>query len=305
MGTFVLRRALSLVPVWIGITLLAFLLIHSIPGGPFDNGTIRSREATEFLERFYHLDEPLWKQYSMYMWNVLHGDFGESMVRPGLYVSDLLRDRFPTSFTLGAAGLFVSLVIGIPAGLLGAVKQNTWIDHSVMVAATVGYAIPNFVLSLVLILVFGGWLGWFPLGGWGGISHLVLPAVALGLPWAGLIARLARASLLEVLRQDHMRTAYAKGASSRRALVVHGFRNALIPLTAVIAVLAAELVTGSLIVEVLFGIPGIGRYMIDSVLGADYTLTLGLTVFYATLIFIANFLADISYAALDPRIRVD
>jgi ABC-type dipeptide/oligopeptide/nickel transport system permease component len=304
MGAYLFRRLLTLVPVWIGITLLAFLLIHSIPGGPFDNGTLRSKAATDFLLRFYHLDEPLWRQYLLYLQNVVHGDLGESMVRRGLYVSDLLRERFPISLMLGGAGLFVSLAVGIPAGLLGAVKQNTWVDHSVIVAATVGYAIPNFVLSLLLIIVFGGWLGWFPLGGWGGISHLVLPAIALGLPWAGLIARLTRSSMLEVLRQDYVRVAIAKGAPPRRVVLRHAFRNATIPLTAVIAVLAAELVTGSLVVEIIFGIPGIGRYMIDSVLGSDYTLTLGLTVFYATLIFVANFVADLSYALLDPRIRV-
>jgi ABC-type dipeptide/oligopeptide/nickel transport system permease component len=172
-----------------------------------------------------------------------------------------------------------------------------------MIGATIGYAIPSFVLSLLLILVFGGWLGWFPLGGWGGPEHVVLPAIALGLPWAGLIARLTRASVLEVLRQDYVRTATAKGASPARVTVAHALRNALIPLTAVIAVLAAELVTGSLVVEIVFGIPGIGRYMIDSVLGSDYTMTLGLTVFYATLIFVANFFADVAYALLDPRIR--
>lgn len=303
MAAFILRRALTLVPVWVGITLLAFLLIHSIPGGPFDNGTLRSPETAELLRRSYNLDEPVWKQFVLYVRDVLQGDLGESMVRPGLYVSDLLTERFPTSLLLGLSGLLVSLVVGIPGGLIGAVKQNSWIDHSVMVGATVGFAIPNFVLSLVLILVFGGWLGWLPLGGWGGVEHVVLPALALGLPWSGLVARLTRASMLEVLRQDYMRTAQAKGASPRRVLVRHGLRNAFIPLTAVIAVLAAELVTGSLIVEVIFGIPGIGQYMIDSVLGSDYTLTLGLTVFYATLIFVGTFAADVSYALLDPRIR--
>jgi len=303
MGSFLLRRLLSLLPVWIGITLVSFLLVHAIPGGPFDTGTLRSPEATEFLRRFYHLDEPLAKQYALYMWNVLQGDFGESMVRRGLYVSDVLTDRFPNSLVLGACGLAVSLAVGIPAGLLGAVKQNAWPDHTVMVAATAGYAIPSFVLSLLLILVFGSWLGWLPLGGWGTPKHVVLPAVALGLPWAGLVARLTRASLLEVLRQDYIRSAVAKGAGTGRVLVGHALRNAFIPLTAVIAVLAAELVTGSLIVELIFGIPGIGRYMIDSILGADYTMTLGLTVFYATLIFAANFAADVCYALLDPRIR--
>ena len=304
MTSYLLRRLAALVPVWLGVVLLAFLLIHSIPGGPFDTGTLRSPEATEFLRRHYHLDEPLWKQFGLYVTDVLHGNLGESMVRRGLYVQDVLGDRFPTSLTLGVAGLGVSLAVGLPAGLLGAVKQNRWPDHSVMVAATIGYAIPSFVLSLLLILVFGGWLGWFPLGGWGTPSHVVLPAIALGLPWAGLIARLTRASMLEVLRQDYVRTAAAKGAPPRRIVVNHALRNALVPLTAVIAVLAAELVTGSLIVELIFGIPGIGRYMIDSVLGADYTMTLGLTVFYATLIFVANFFADVAYAFLDPKIRL-
>lgn len=303
MAPYLLRRLLSLVPVWIGVILVAFLLVHAIPGGPFDTGTLRSREATEFLRRFYHLDEPLWKQFGYYLWDVLHGDFGESMVRRGLYVSDVIAERFPTSLALGSAGLLVSLAVGLPAGLLGAVKQNRWPDHTVMIAATIGYAIPSFVLSLLLILVFGTWLGWLPLGGWGGVQRAVLPAIALGLPWAGLVARLTRASVLEVLRSDYVRTAIAKGAPPRRVLVRHALRNALIPLTAVIAVLAAELVTGSLVVEIIFGIPGIGRYMIESVLGADYTMTLGLTVFYATLIFVANFLADVSYALLDPRIR--
>jgi oligopeptide transport system permease protein len=301
--TYLLRRLLSLVPVWLGVVLLAFLLVRAIPGGPFDTGTLRSPEARAFLERFYHLDEPLWKQFSLYLGDVLQGDLGESMVRRGLFVSDVLADRFPTSLTLGTGGLLVALSIGIPAGLLGAVRHNTWTDHGVMIGATIGYAIPSFVLSLLLILVFGGWLGWFPLGGWGGPEHVVLPAIALGLPWAGLIARLTRASVLEVLRQDYVRTATAKGASPARVTVAHALRNALIPLTAVIAVLAAELVTGSLVVEIVFGIPGIGRYMIDSVLGSDYTMTLGLTVFYATLIFVANFFADVAYALLDPRIR--
>jgi oligopeptide transport system permease protein len=304
MTSYLLRRLLALVPVWLGVVLLAFLLVHSIPGGPFDTGTLRSPEATEFLRRHYHLDEPLWKQFGLYVQSVLQGDLGESMVRRGLFVEDVLSDRFPTSLTLGAAGLAVSLAVGLPAGLLGAVKQNRWPDHSVMVAATIGYAIPSFVLSLLLILVFGGWLGWFPLGGWGTPSHVVLPAIALGLPWAGLIARLTRASMLEVLRQDYVRTARAKGAPARRVVVRHALRNALIPLTAVIAVLAAELVTGSLIVELIFGIPGVGRYMIDSVLGSDYTMTLGLTVFYATLIFVANFLADVAFVFLDPKIRL-
>lgn len=304
MGFFLLRRLLSLIPVWFGITLLTFLLVHSIPGGPFDTAAVRSPQATRLLEDRYHLHEPLWEQFALYVQNVFQGDLGESMVRRGVYVSDIIIDRFPTSLTLGLAGLAISLAVGIPAGTIAAANRNRWPDYGVMVGATIAYAIPSFVFSLLLILFVGLYLGWLPLGGWGEPQHVVLPAIALGLPWAGLIARLMRAAMVEVLSEDYIRTAHAKGVGPFRVTVVHGLRNALLPLTTVIAVLAAELITGSLIIEVIFGIPGVGRYLVESVLGSDYTMTLGLTVFYATLIFVANFMADVSYALLDPRIRL-
>jgi ABC-type dipeptide/oligopeptide/nickel transport system permease component len=183
-------------------------------------------------------------------------------------------------------------------------RRNSFVDHLLMLTATIGYAIPNFVLAIVFILLFGLRLGWFPLGGWGGFSHLVLPATALGLPWSGLVARMTRASMLDTLSRDYIRTAYAKGGGRPRVLVHHAFRNALIPLTTVVALLAAELITGSLIIENIFGIPGIGHYMVDSILGADYTMTLGFIVFYATIIFVANLLVDIAYVWMDPRVRV-
>jgi oligopeptide transport system permease protein len=291
------------VPVYLGVVLLAFLLIHSIPGGPFDTGAIRPPEATTFLEDQYHLNDPLWKQFGYYVNDVLHGDFGESLTRRGLIVSNVIQERFPRSLILGLAGLVVALVVGIPAGLISSVRRNRPADYSVMVGATLAYAIPNFVLSLLLILFFGLKLGWFPLGGWGTPEHVVLPAIALGLPWAGLVARLTRAAMLDVLREDYMRLAVVKGLGPVTVTVRHGFRNALLPLTTVIAILTAELITGSLIIEVIFGIPGIGQEMVNSVLASDYTMVLGLVIFYATIIFIANFLADISYALLDPRIR--
>lgn len=290
-------------PVWLGVILLAFVLIHSIPGGPFDTAVIRPPATTTFLENQYHLNDPLWKQFTYYLGDVLHGDFGESLTRRGLEVSEVIKSRFPRSLILGVAGLFVSLLVGIPAGLISSVRRNRPTDYSVMVGATLAYAIPNFVLSLLFILFFGLKLGWFPLGGWGGPEHVVLPAIALGLPWAGLVARLTRAAMLEVLQEDYIRLATAKGLSPLVVVIRHGFRNALLPLTTVIAILAAELITGSLIIEVIFGIPGIGQEMVNSVLASDYTMTLGLVIFYATIIFVANFLADVSYAVLDPRIR--
>lgn len=280
------------------------MLVHSIPGGPFDDGAVRSPEATARLEAQYHLDDPVWQQYLLYLKGVLHGDFGESMIRGGLSVSEVLTERVPTSLELGLAALFVSLVVGVPVGIFAAVRQNRWLDYSLMTGATVAYAVPNFVLALLLILLFGLELGWLPLGGWGSPSQVVLPAIALGLPWSGLIARVVRAALLETLREDYVRTAAAKGLGPANIVIRHAFRNALIPLTTIIAVLAAELIVGGLVIEQIFGIPGVGQAMVESVLGSDYTMTLGLIVFYATLIFAANVLADVSYAILDPRIRL-
>lgn len=304
MAAYIIRRILALIPIWIGVYFIAFVLVHAIPGGPFDTGAIRSRQATENLLHAYHLDKPLFEQYILYIWQVLHGDLGQSMVNRGLSVSAVIKGRFPTSAELGAAALAVSLCVGIPAGIISAARRNSWLDHLVMFTATAGYAIPNFVFALVLILVFGLSLHLLPLGGWGTLSDVPLPAIALGLPWAGLVARMTRASMLEALNRDYMRTAYAKGLSPFAALMRHAFRNALIPLTTLVALLAAEVITGSLIIENIFGIPGIGHYMVDSILGADYTMTLGFIMFYATTIFIANFLVDLSYGWIDPRIRL-
>jgi ABC-type dipeptide/oligopeptide/nickel transport system permease component len=184
------------------------------------------------------------------------------------------------------------------------VRANRILDRILMVSATAAYAIPSFVLALLLMLTFGLRLGWFPLGGWGSPSQVVLPALALGLPWSGLLARMTRASMLDVLGDDHIRTARAKGAGPVSVVLGHAFPNALIPLTTVVAVLAAELIVGSLVVEQIFGIPGVGQLMVTSVLGSDYTMTLGVIVFYATTIFLANLATDVGYAIIDPRVRL-
>lgn len=301
---YILRRLAIVVPLWLGVLLIAFLLIHAIPGGPFDTGAIRSPEATAFLEERYRLDEPIWRQFVLYIGDVLQGDLGESMVRRGVSVSEALSTRIPVSLTLGACGLVVAVAVGIPLGILAAVRANRLSDYVLMISATVAYAIPTFVLALLLLLVFGLQLGWFPLGGWGSFRQAVLPALALGLPWSGLLARMTRAAMLDTLSEDHVRTARAKGAGPFSVVLGHAFPNALIPLSTVIALLAAELIVGSLVVERIFGIPGVGQLMVESVLGSDYTMTLGVIVFYATTIFIANLIADIGYAVIDPRVRV-
>jgi oligopeptide transport system permease protein len=301
---YIARRLLVIIPVWAGVLLIAFLLVHAIPGGPFDTGAIRSPEATAFLEERYNLDKPLFQQFGLYLGGVVQGDLGESMVRRGVSVTDQLSDRVPVSLTLGLCGLFVAMVVGIPIGVLAAVRANRALDHVLMISATAAYAIPTFVLALVLMLTFGLRLGWLPLGGWGSPSQAVLPALALGLPWSGLLARMTRAAMLDVLSEDYVRTARAKGAGPVNVVMGHAFPNALIPLSTVVAILAAELIVGSLVVEKIFGIPGVGALMVESVLGSDYTMTLGVIVFYATTIFAANFLADIGYALIDPRVRL-
>jgi len=305
MGFYLARRLLTLIPVWFCVTLTAFLFIHAIPGGPFDTGAVRPPETEKLLKEHFHLDQPLPVQYGLFVNGVFHGNLGESLVQRGLTTTDVLRDRLPTSMTLGFAALLVALGVGFPVGVIAALRRNRTLDHVLMFAASLGYAIPNFVLSIVLILFFGLKLGWLPLGGWGGVRHAVLPAVALGLPWAGLIARLTRAAMQEALTADHVRMARAKGLPRRRVIVKHVVRNAVLPVVTLAPVLVAELITGSLVVETIFGIPGIGQYFIQSVLGRDYSLMLGFIVFYATLIFLANLLVDLAYVLLDPRIRLE
>lgn len=301
---YLLRRILVIVPLWIAVLFVTFMLIHAIPGGPFDTGALRSPEATAVLEEQYHLDEPVWQQFVRYLGGVLRGDMGESMVRQGVTVADTLAERVPVSLTLGACALAVAVSVGMPLGILAAVRANRFLDRLLMVGATAAYAIPSFVLALLLMLTFGLRLGWLPLGGWGSPSQAVLPALALGLPWSGLLARMTRAAMLDVLADDHIRTARAKGAGPVGVVLGHAFPNALIPLTTVVALLAAELIVGSVVVEQIFGIPGVGQTMVDSVLGSDYTMTLGVIVFYATTIFLANLAADIAYAVIDPRVRI-
>jgi oligopeptide transport system permease protein len=303
MSRYLTRRLLTLIPAWFGVTLLAFAFVHSIPGGPFDTGAVRPPATTAILEAHYHLDKSLPLQYLLYMRGVLTGDLGESIVEPGLKVSTIITQRFPTSAELGAAALFVALGLGIPIGLIAAVNRNRLLDRLIMVGATIGYAIPNFILSILFILIIGLYFHLLPLGGWGRPSQVVLPALALGLPWASFIARLTRSSVLGTLQQDYIRTARAKGAGERQVVVRHALRNALMPITTVTALLIAELITGSLVIENLFSIPGMGQYLTNSVLGSDYTMTLGLIIFYATILFLANVVVDVLYIWLDPRIR--
>lgn len=302
MTAFLLRRLLSVIPTVLGVSVLTFTLMYMVPGGPLDVDGIQSPDTRAHLEKLYNLDKPLPTRYLLYVGNALRGDFGKSIVYRNVNVSDIISNRFRVSGILGVSALAVVLV-GVPLGVTGALRQNTFIDYLVMLIATAGYSIPNFVVSLFLILLFGLWLGLLPIGGWGTVRHFLLPAVALGLPWMSLIARLTRANMLEVLRQDYIRTARSKGLYERVVVFRHGLRNAAIPLVTMFGVLFAHLIVGSMPIEVMFGIPGLGQYMVRSIQASDYTMIMGLALFFSFIVIGMNILVDVAYAVVDPRIK--
>ncbi len=324
MTKYVIRRLLWAIPVLLAIITATFLLARSIPGGPFDFAGEKQipESVRQNLLRKYGLDKPVYEQLGIWILNALKLDFGPSYYSRGQTVNDILRRVFPISAQLGVLSLLLALLIGIPMGTIAAVKQNTFIDYSATFIAILGVSIPNMVLGPVLILVFAVHLGWFPAARWGvdytqlylGFfppmtykfwAHAFLPMVTLGTAYSASIARLTRASLLQVIREDYMRTAMAKGLNSFRVIVVHGLRNSLIPVATVLGPMFAGIVTGSLIVERIFGIPGMGRYFVDSITNRDYPMIMGTTVVYSMLLVLGNLLVDLSYAWLDPRIRYD
>ena len=320
MLSFLIRRISLLVPVIFVISLLTFGSGHLAPGGPFDRaGMARElpKPVVENLNRKFNLDEPLWKQYVLYMGNFLQGDLGPSYQFRGESVSTLIfqpsdktqnifQSRFGRSLELGLIAFVFACVIGIPLGVLSAIRQNTWLDHVALLGATAGVALPNFVIALLLIILFGVDLKWFPVitvdyGDW---RAWVMPAFTLSLGLLAFLTRLTRASMLESLRQDYVRTANAKGLPWSTVVLKHALRNSLIPVTTVLGPALAGLITGSFIIEFMFSFPGMGSFFIQGVTSRDYSMVMGLTLFYAILICLANLLVDVTYAVLDPRIQV-
>jgi oligopeptide transport system permease protein len=308
-----------LIPVILVVSILTFASGHLAPGGPFDRagmGRELPPQTIEILNRKFHLDEPIWKQYLIYMGNFLQGDLGPSYQYKGQSVSDIifgsqagqtiLTSRFGRSMELGLIAFVFACVVGIPLGVISAVKQNTWIDHSALFLATAGITIPSFIIGIVLLIVFGVQLGWFPVvtTDYSDPRSWVLPAFTLSLALLAFLARLTRASLLETLRQDYVRTARAKGLRPQVVVLKHALRNSFIPVATVLGPALAALITGSFIIEYVYSFPGMGQYFIQGVSARDYSMVMGLTLFYAILITIANLWVDIAYAFLDPRIQV-
>ena len=304
MWAYFFKRLLHGVPVLLAVATVTFLLMHAVPGGPFDRDKKLPPEIIANIEAKYHLDKPVWQQYLLYLKQVVQGDLGPSYKYIGRDVSDIIRDTFPVSLTLGLCAVLVTLGLGIPAGLLSAARQNSVWDRTCIFIATLGISLPSFVLGALLILVFSHQLHWLPPALWEGPRHIILPAIALGAGFAGYIARLTRSTLLEVLKADYIRTARAKGLSETTVLVKHALKNSLSPIVSVMGPLTAGLVTGSFVIEYIFSIPGMGNYFITAVTNRDYPLIMGVTLVYAVLIVLANILVDLIYMKLDPRVSL-
>jgi len=296
-------RALEMVPVlWVIVTLV-FFVIRLAPGGPFDAERNVSPEILKNLNAYYHLDAPLYRQYFDYLGGLLHGDLGPSFKNASWSVNELVALGFPVSLELGIYALMVALGIGLTAGVVASIKPNTAQDHIPMSLAMLGICIPTFVLGPLLVLIFALWLGWLPVAGWEGPQHKILPSVTLGAAYAAYIARLTRGGMLEVLAQDFIRTARAKGLSQARVVLRHALRGGLQPVVSFLGPAAAGLLTGSFVVETIFQIPGLGRFFVQAAFNRDYTMIMGMVLFYALFILSFNLAVDVIQAWLDPRLR--
>lgn len=305
MASYIIRRLLWTIPTLLVISLITFLLMHAVPGGPF-SGPDTSHippEVIKNMEDYYHLNEPLWKQYFVYLWNVLHGDLGPSYAERGRTVNEIIAQHLPISAALGALALLVAVAIGIPLGILSALKQNTFWDYFGMFFAVSGVSVPAMTLGPLLIWVFALSLDLLPVARWGSWQQAIMPSFTLGFGSAAILARLTRASMLQVIREDYIRTARAKGVPERTVTFHHALKNALIPVVTVLGPLFAALMTGSMVVEQIFAIPGLGKFFVQSVLGRNYPVIMGTVLLYAVFLIIANLFVDIVYAWLDPRIR--
>jgi oligopeptide transport system permease protein len=300
--SYTLRRLLGAIPTLLILIGLAFVLIRAAPGGPFDTERSLLPEIEANLSAAYHLDEPLYQQFGRYLWGLMRFDFGPSFQYRDYTVTELIAAGFPVSLTLGACALVVALLVGVTAGSVAALRQNSWLDHGVMAVSMTGISIPNFVMAPLLVLVFAVYLRWLPAGGLGE-GNLVLPVIALALPQIAYLSRLTRGSMIEVLRSNFVRTARAQGLPTWKVVGKHALKPALLPVVSYLGPATAHIITGSVVIEQIFSRPGLGRYFVTGALNRDYTLVMGIVVFYGVLIILFNFLVDLAYAWLDPKVR--
>ena len=303
MGYIIKRIFNAFIVLWIVIT-ITFFLMHAIPGGPFTAEKSLPPYVLHSIEERYKLNDPLYKQYGDYLCNLVQGDLGPSFKYPGRSVNDIIKDGFPVSFKLGIEAILIAIIIGIPAGILAGVKKDKWQDRAVNFFTTLGIAVPSFVVAALLIYVLSTKLHLLPAAMWNGWRYEIMPALALsGMPMS-FIARLTRSSMLDILSQDYIKTARAKGLSWSKVLIKHALPNSLIPVVTYLGPMTASILTGSFVIETIFAIPGLGQYFVTSIYNRDYTVILGVTIFYSVIVIVLNMVVDLLYPLLDPRIKI-
>lgn len=303
MGYIIKRIFNAFIVLWIVIS-ITFFLMHAIPGGPFTAEKSLPPYVLHSIEERYKLNDPLYKQYGDYLCNLVQGDLGPSFKYPGRSVNDIIKDSFPVSFKLGIEAILIAIIIGIPAGILAGVKKDKWQDRAVNFFTTLGVAVPSFVVAALLIYVLSTKLHLLPAAMWNGWRYEIMPALALsGMPMS-FIARLTRSSMLDILSQDYIKTARAKGLSWSKVLIKHALPNSLIPVVTYLGPMTASILTGSFVIETIFAIPGLGQYFVTSIYNRDYTVILGVTIFYSVIVIVLNMVVDLLYPLLDPRIKI-
>lgn len=307
MFAYAVRRLLSAIPTLFIIITLAFFMMRLAPGGPFDREKQLPPEIEANILRAYNLDKPVHEQYFDYLKNIIRGDFGPSYKYLDFTVTDLILTGFPVSLRLGLYAIILAVVVGVSAGTFAALKQNSTFDYLVMAFAMTGIVIPNFVMAPLLALVFGVYLSLLPVAGWGegALKYQLLPVITLALPQIAYIARLTRGSMVEVMNSNFIRTARAKGLAEKIVVVRHALRGGLLPVVSYLGPATAAVITGSVVIESIFDVPGIGRYFVNGALNRDYPVVMGVVIFYAVLIIVLNLLVDLIYGFLDPRVKVE
>jgi oligopeptide transport system permease protein len=305
MFRFVVRRLLQTIPVLFVIITATFFMVRFVPGGPFTGEKAIPPDILRNIEAHYGLDKPLWRQYATYLGSIARGDLGPSFKYPNRTVNEIIADKLPVSLELGGLAMLVALALGLTLGVVAAVRRNTWLDYLASSTGLLGICVPTFVLGPLLVLLFAIRLGWFNASGWDTPADRVLPVLTLGFVYAAYIMRLTRGGMLEVLNQDFIRTARAKGASEGRVIFRHALRGGLLPVVAFLGPGIAGILTGSFVIETIFQIPGLGREFVNSAFNRDYTLVLGTVILYATLIVVCNLVVDVVQVWLNPRLKFE
>jgi oligopeptide transport system permease protein len=304
---YAVRRLGSAIPTLLIIVTIAFFMMRLAPGGPFDREKQLSPEIEANILKAYNLDKPLYRQYLDYLGNIVHGDFGPSYKYLDFTVTDLIVAGFPVSLRLGLSAILLAVILGVTAGTIAALKQNTTFDYLIMGLAMTGIAIPNFVMAPMLALIFGVYLSLLPVAGWGGgaLRYQILPVVTLALPQIAYIARMTRGSMVETMHSNFIRTARAKGLAEHVVVLRHALKGGLLPVVSYLGPATAAVITGSVVIESIFDVPGIGRYFVTGALNRDYPVVMGVVIFYAVLIIALNLMVDLVYGFLDPRVKVE